>query len=220
MSIFNVNFSQLWYDLTPPVLQKGVQLAWGETLLKPLQYLRDLTFEDYANGSSYPSYSGLSAYTTGDRIIFTDRGVYESISGSTSGITPTDTNSWLLINDNYIGVRERVKYNSQKMLYEYGLNRWFQCSGIYIDNNSLIGSGFLMGNTGPYSSALSNTSVPTSATYLQNTYSGATSNCYTIYVPTPVFNNLAPTNIERENIIRSFADTVNLAGMTYNVVAY
>lgn len=219
MGIFNINFSGLWKDITPPVLRKPVHQAWGDVLLTPMQYLRDLTFNDFANGSSYPSYSGASAYTSNDRVSYNNRGVYESISGST-GILPTDINSWNLINENYIGVRERVKYNSQKMLFEYGLNRWFQCTGIYIDNNPILNTGLLMGNTGAYSSALSNSSTPTSASYLINSFSGFTTNSYTIYVPTGVYTDLGITNIERENVVRSFADNYNLAGFIYNVVAY
>ncbi|MCD6017275.1 MAG: hypothetical protein K0S53_396 [Bacteroidetes bacterium] len=219
MSIFTVNFSGLWKNLTPPVLRKPVHQAWGDVLLEPVQYLRDLTFNDYADGSSYSPYTGTTTYVTGDRAIYTNRGVYESISGSTN-VLPTDTNYWNLVNSNYIGVRERVKYNAQKMGFEHGLNRWFQCTGIYINNNPILNTGLLMGNTGAYSSALSNTSNPTSASYLINNYSGSTTNCYTIYVPTAVYNGLGVTNIERENVVRSFADNYNLAGMIYNVVAY
>ena len=218
MSIFNINFSQLWNDLTPPVLQKPVQQSWGTTLLQPLQYLRDLVFDDYANGSPYPDYSTLSAYTTNDRVVYSGRVVYESISGSTAGAF--DPVQWNKINDNYIGARERSKYNAQKIVFEYGLNRNFQCSGIYINNQQILNSGMLLGNTGSYSTPISNSSYPYSSAYLNNHFSGVTSTCYTIFVPTAVYNSLAATNTERENIIRNFADNYNIAGMIYEVVPY
>ncbi len=191
-------------------------LAWGKVLSKPLQYLRDLIFEDYANGSNYLLYDNSTVYVIGDRIFYLDRGVYECIL-ATLGNLPTDTTYWRKINDNYIGVRERILYNAQKMTFEWGLNRWFICSGIYITNNSLALSGFLMGETGEYSSTLVNIANPS---YLINDFVLGGIYSYTIYVPTAVFNSLGTTNTERENIIRSFADNYNLAGMLYNVVPY
>jgi hypothetical protein len=220
MSIYSVNFSQLWATLTPPVLKKPMQLVWGTVLMKPIQYIRDLVFDDYADGSPYSIYSNASVYTTDDRVVFIDRGVYESISGST-GILPNDVNYWNKVNDNYIGVRERIKYNSQKVLFEYGLNRWFQCSGIYIDNTPYTSTGFLMGQTGEFSSTLSNISTSINISYLNNTgYSGYTSSSYTIFVPNVVYTGLSSTQIESENIVRSFADKYNLAGIQYSVSGY
>lgn len=221
MSIFDINFSSFWETLTPPVLRQPVQLSWGTSLMKPMQYIRDLVFDDYADGSSYPVYSNASAYTSNDRVIFIDRGVYESVSGST-GVLPTVSASWYKVNDNYIGVRERIKYNSQKKLFEYALNRWFQCSGIYIDNTPYMPTGFLLGETGEFSSTLSNDSAPSSnPSYLANFgTTGYTSSCYTIFVPNAVYTGLSSTLIESENIVRSFADEYNLAGMIYTVSGY
>ncbi len=220
MSIYNVDFSGLWNTLTPPILRKPVQQNWGTSLMKPVQYLRDLVLDDYADGSGYNIYSNASTYTTDDRVVYIDRGVYESISGST-GVSPNDVNYWNKINDNYIGVRERVKYNSQKILFEYSLNKWFQCTGIYIDNTRFSTGGFVMGNTGAYSSTLSNISTSLNTTYLNNSgWSGYTDSCYTIYVPNVVFTGLSSTTIESENIIRSFADDYNLAGILYSVSGY
>lgn len=219
MSIFNVNFSQLWNDITPPVLQKPIQQTWGTSLLQPLQYLRDLVFNDYANGSPYPVYDAASAYTTNDRVVYSGRAVYESVSGST-GVDPNNIQSWNKINDNYIGARERSHYNAQKILFEYGLNRNFQCSGIYINNQPILNAGMLIGNTGPYSTPISNSSYPYSSAYLNNHFSGITNTCYTIFVPGIVYSGLAATNTERENIVRNYADNYNIAGMIYAVVPY
>lgn len=217
MSIFNVNFSQIWQTFTPPVLRKPIQLAWGETLLKPVQYMRDLIFVDYADGSVYNDYSPLSSYTPSDRVIYTDRGVYENHNSSV-GFAPTDTAYWNKINDNYIGIRERVRYNSQKKLFEYSLNRWFQCTGIYIENTPIQASFFTMGQTGTYSSTMSNGA--SNQFYMGNSYSANSTSSYTIWVPLTAYTGMSTVLTERENIVRSFADNYNLAGMFYSVSGY
>lgn len=219
MPIYDLNFSQLWYDLTPPVLRKSVQVSWGKALLKPLQYQRDMILGNYADGSPYPIYSNASAYTTNDRVVWSGRTVYESISGST-GINPTMVNSWNKILDNYIGVRERCKYNAQKILFEFALNRNFQCSGIYIDNNTTVDDGFIIGLTPDFSTAVSLSDVPSAGGYIGLGYTANTQNNYTIYVPTVVFTGLGTTTLQSENTVRSFADNYNLAGMIYNVLPY
>lgn len=214
--IYIISFQLLWETLYPPILRKPKHLSWGKVMAKPLQYLRDLIFDDYANGSNYLLYDNSTVYVLGDRIFYLDRGVYECIL-ATLGNLPTDATYWRKINDNYIGVRERILYNSQKMTFEWALNRWFICSGIYIENQSLSFSGFLMGNSGEYSSTLVNISNPS---YLMNSFTISTDFSFIIYVPLAVFNSLGNSDIERENIIRSFADNYVLAGMLYDVLPY
>lgn len=220
MSIYNVDFENIWSQLTPPVLRKSVHLSWGNVLMAPVQYLRDLVFDDYLDGSTYDTYNSISAYTTGDRVIYTNRGVYENISGST-GTAPTVTTAWRQISTNYIGVNERVKYNSQKLLFEHALNSNFQTSGIFIANSGITASGFIIGETSDYSTAIGETTVPTSAAYITATFQGLNKTCYTIHVPNSCFTGLSSVNdTERVNIVRNFADQYNIAGMQYSVSGF
>lgn len=223
MTIFDVNFSQTWELNYPNKLRKPKALAWGNVLLKPLQYLRDLVFDDYATGSTYGIYSSISAYTAGNRVIYSNRGVYENLTGSTAAL-PTDVFSWKKINDNFIGARERIKYNSQIMVYEYAINKWFQTTGITISTQSLPTNYMLMGQTSQYSTYMSVSTIQSATTvaYMAKVYSANTSHQYTIFVPTPFFTGLTtPYSYSgASNIIRSFANTVNLAGMNYNVLPY
>jgi hypothetical protein len=129
-----------------------------------------------------------------------------------------------MTNDNFIGTRERAKYNSQKMLFEYGLNKYFQVTGptyIYIQNNFAEADHvFIMGLSGPTSSRLvlnsqnAESYMGLVASYSTDVYD------YTIYVPLAVFNALGTSDANREAAIRSFADIYNLAGMSYNVISY
>lgn len=218
MAIFDINFPQASQSLTPPELRKDKLVSFLKSLIAPQQYLHNLVFDDYANGSSYSGYSATSAYTIGDRVTYIDRRTYENLSGST-GVDPTDIYTWRFLNPIFIGARERVKYNAQIMVYEYALNRYFQTTGIYITNTPLIGPGMLIGLTGPFSSNISVGTSP-SASYINGYFSGFTNYYYTIFVPNATFTGLSTTYFGSSQIIRSFADTLNLAGMRYSVSGY
>lgn len=201
--------------MLPSTLRQIKHLAWGKVLLKPLQYLRDLIFEDYANGATCGAYSNGTAYLVGDRVKYIDRAVYECVV-STLGNLPTDTYYWKKVNNNFIGVRERIRYNSQKTIFEYSINKWFQTTGIYVSNTGVQSNSFVMGNTGPYSSTLYNISR-NATNVLTNGYIVPSANDFTIYVPSAFYNGLGNS---KENIIRSFADKYVLAGITYNITQY
>jgi hypothetical protein len=219
--IYIIQFSLLWEKLYPPHLRKTLHLAWGVVVVSPLQSLRDLIFNDYANGSTVSRYDNATAYVVDDIVYYTDRGLYKCI-GATTGNIPTDTTYWNKILDNYIGARERIKYNSRKIIFEYALNRWFDVPSanpqIYITNNNIYGTAFLLGETGEYSSTMANLSTNQNY-FLGNSYN-YNSFAFTIYVPLAVFNALDNNNTNRENIIRSFADKFVLSGMSYNVLTY
>jgi hypothetical protein len=219
MNIFSVTFDNVWKQLTPPALRQPLQLAWGKVLVKPVQYLRDLVLDDYANGSPYAKYDNTSSYTVDNRVIYIDRAVYQCYSATTPGINPFNSGHWTKINDCFIGARERVLYNSQKKLFEYTLNKWFQCSGIYIETLAATTPVFLMGNTGPNSSVMTNSGAY-ATNYMLNSYNGNVQSDYMIWVPLSAYTPLGSTNTERENTIRSFADRYNLAGMIYSVSGY
>lgn len=225
-NIYTISFQLLWETLYPPVLRLTKHLSWGKVLERPLQYLHQLFFEDYANGSPYTFFDLFVVYYPGDRVVSgfsnINRRVYECVSQSLSNDPTNSPLYWKVVNDNYVGVRERIKYNSQKVLFEFALNRWFMCSGIYISNQNTISSSFLLGQTGPFSSTLSNSSIIpySSPSYLTNNLVVASSVNYIIYVPTGVFNSVGANPTDSENVIRSFADNYNLAGMIYSVIPF
>ena len=216
--IYIISFSLVWEQLTPPALRALVFLNWGTVLTKPIQQLYEIIFGIYANGSTDLDYDALTSYIATDRAIYTDRGVYECIVNSTGNL-PTNTTYWKKVSDNYIGIRERVNYSSQKIVFEYALNRWLQCTGIYIGNNVSTTSSFVMGATGQYSSSMWN-SGEASSNFLTNNYFVPTDYNYTIYVPVAVYNALASNNTDRTNIVLTFEDKYTLAGILYTITTY
>lgn len=225
MSLFELDTDYVSEQLTPPKLRKDKQLSWLKVLLSPLDRLFNIDFKDYTLGAVYDAFDISTPYVISDRVIWTDKRIYECIAPSL-GFLPSDTTYWLLIQDNFIGVDERIKYNSQKLLFEYALNRFFlvdvlPADQIFITNNFVTASNnFVMDNQStsssnmPLDSAYQEDFMDDVPTYNSDIYD------YTINVPVAVFNALGSNTANRENAIRNFADLYNLSGMQYNVVTY
>lgn len=223
MSIYTLSVNYVAEKLLPPSLRKAIHLAWLRVILKPLQTFWDYVFDDFATGSTYSAYDVSLSYVRTNRVIHTNKSVYECILNASAGINPDNTTYWVKINDNFIGVDERILYNSQKIVFEYSLNKWFGAPSsspqIYIVNNTVAGSSFLLGETSLFSSVLANDSI-FSTTYLSDVYTPTAVYDYTIFVPVAVFNAQGTTTANRETAIRNFADKYNLIGMKYSVVTY
>jgi hypothetical protein len=226
-------------QLLPPSKRKAVTLAYMNVFGGSMQYQRDLLFDTYADGYNGSAWAA-GTYTIGQRARYIDHYVYEVIVASTTAV-PTDTTKWTRITNNWIGVRERARYTGTKMVLEYALNKWFettfrnpkvdgyaavadatheQFSDIYISNNAILVNQFQVAISTlnqpsfiPKNPFYGVDGIPLIATAL-NPYA------FTIFVPLAVFNALAATNTERENIIRAFADKYVIAGIGYNVTTY
>src|SRR4051794_37031772 len=110
MGLFNIDFKKFGEALLPPDKRQPAQRAWVAAILAPLQWLRDRIFSDYKERASYPPSDALATYGKYMRVIFR-YSVYESLTDANAGNDPLDTNNWMLVQENFIGVDERVKYN-------------------------------------------------------------------------------------------------------------
>lgn len=222
MSVYDINYNQLAEEQTPIDERQPIVLAWLRSLVKPLQYLRDLFFTSYADGSTAPDFNALTAYTKGQQVRYVDNAIYEALV-ATTGNLPSDPLFWFKVQDVFIGVRERLKYNSRKIVLEAILNKWFRVAAlpadqIYIENNDIYGTAFLMGGSGETSSSMADNSAYQQF-FLGESYTFATY-AFTIYVPSAVFAGIDADPTNAENIIRAIADKYVIAGMLYNVVTY
>jgi hypothetical protein len=228
MSVYSFNYQFLRESFLPSFLRLARHRAFVDTLLKPLQWLRDLFFDVYVDGFTGPRWLSISTYNLGDRVRYSDFAVYEAIQNVPAATAPTNTIYWKKIQEVWIGLRERVKYNGQKLVLEYALNRWFDTqfrqpddaftptpSDIYITNNTLPNDVFVIGNSQP-SSVVGNANPQT---FIANAYS-FTNPSFTINVPLATFNALASNDGDRERIVRQVADRQVIAGVTYDVTTY
>lgn len=200
MSIYDINYNNAGNLLLPPSKRKPKYQGIINTIMKPMQWLRDLILGDYKEGSAYAFYNNSIVYAAGDRVVWYNRGVYERlpVNLGISGAPPTSsiiipnydpTLFWMKVQDNFIGTDERVRYNGQIIIFEAAINKWFF------------------------------NPLPNDQIYVGPSVNPTPTN-YAINVPLALFNSLGANNTERENVIRSFADVYNVIGMIYEVLTY
>ena len=229
MSIFDINFNTQGKLLLPPKKRLTKWLAWIYTLLKPVQWLRDWFFGVYIDSANYTlfSNSGTTYYVLGDRVVWYDNSLYECLNPTLTLATVSSPilmpDMWYKLQDCFIGVDERTAYNSQIIVLERALNRWFHNIGavkqIYIVVNQTNGDKALLANTSLYSMTMSRQSFA-SVVYMGNTYAPGTQYDYTIMIPAALYATLGPTLTDQENAVRNIADKYNMAGMRYLVFNY
>lgn len=230
MSLYNYDSNIVAEQLTPPVLRKSKFLAWLYVIVKPIERLWSNFYNDYSNGVNYNVFDISTTYNFGD-LVYYSKSLYEAtytdlngVAQSFSGVECTNSDFWTLINENYIGVNERIKYNAQIIVLERALNRWYECDSgsdqIYLQNNNTVSNIFLMGDTSQYSSTMPNESVY-SETYmgLVATYPDISYD-YIIWVPSAVFALLGTTYDNRINNIKNFVNKYNLSGIKYKINTY
>jgi hypothetical protein len=220
MSIYNYDNEIVAEQLTPPVLRNPKMLGWLYTLTYAIQNKWSLIFEDYKTGSTYSDWNLLTTYSVKDRVIWTDKSIYECIKATLAGDAPYDAEYWVKVNDLFIGMDERIKYTSQKLIFELALNTFFKTTGIFITNNFVnANTNFVMGGSSSTSSVMPLNSINQidymgySPYYLIYPYD------YTINFPLADFTALG-TATESDLIIKNFADKYNIHGMQYNIATF
>lgn len=111
------------YRLTPVAKRQSVRLGFLDCIALVIQREHDLFFNDYVNGNGDAAYSNVTAYLRYDRVNYQNR-IYEARKNNT-GVLPADPDYWVQILGDFRGANERLKYNCQKLLMDYMLNKWF-----------------------------------------------------------------------------------------------
>ena len=321
--IYNLDYQQAGNLLTPPSKRNSVWLAFLNACLYPVQWLHDLVFNDYANGSGAFAYSVTNTYTVGNRAKWVDFGVYELINplpafvtGTTTGtnnyavtipaistyvagqyyvitftnantgpatlninglgaalinlgassiqagqalalyyngssfdlpdINPSNSNYWYKALNNFIGLRERIHYNSQQLVLEYALNRYFGTnfvqptgwgsytypapdnttnandyinkSDIFIERKSVDVDGFIIGVTDQDSAFINVTDTLYFNNCIGINYNLGKQYNFTIFIPASLASNLGSSVYS--DIVMSFANQYVVYGVLYNVATY
>ena len=229
-----INTDTFAVNFLPPKKRLPIYKAWTKTLVKPLQVLYNTMFGTFKDGNAAALYSGATAYAVGNQVKYTDKAVYQCWVASTGNL-PTNTNYWFKIQDNFVGIEPRCKYNAQHILFEWALNEWFGTtfvnvpgnSDIYIDAGAADLGAFYVGLTETESSYVV-FDEPEATAFVQALNLTTAGVSFTINVPlitanaltTETANTVPNISANRENIIRQIADLYNYAGITYNVITY
>lgn len=221
--IYDFDINIVIPNITPPIKRLPKYLAWLLSLVSPIQTAWQNLFADWKTGSAYYNYNPLSIYNPLDKVIYTDNAVYECLQVGTLGINCLNTNYWNKVNDTYIGADERIKYHSQIITLEYILNKNFNnlsaTDQIYIVNESISSSNFIMGRNAIYSSDLAKVSnFSTSFMGLSPTFPVQYN--MTIMFPLALYTSLNTTISNRSLIVRNLVDKYILAGIIYKIQTY
>lgn len=132
MSIYDIDFSQSTTELLPPSKRTSRTEAFLSLAGLYLQFLHDIIFNTYQNGSIYPLFDNGSPYFNGDRVMDDDNGVYEVIDESAFALSGgfythpfTNPSMWVRLTKDWRGTSARIRYNSQKLVLEWVLNEYF-----------------------------------------------------------------------------------------------
>ena len=220
MSKYDFNINNAATELLPPDKRYPNNITFLKSLLSSLQWLRDLFFGSYWDGSTVAQYSS-GTYKYLDQVRYQKK-IYSSLINDNTDL-PT-TSNWILIQDNFIGLNERSKYNGQRIVLEYALNKEYDStfrqpqtpsgigdtrSDIYITNLSSSVVGFLVGET--TGSAVGQT---TSDDKVGNNNTFIYLNNFQINIPIAIF---ATTN---EPGIRNFVNQYIPSGINYVINQY
>lgn len=229
-----INTDTFAVNFLPPKKRLPIYKAWTKTLLNPLQVLYNTMFGTFKDGNTAAAFIPATLYVVGDQVQYIDKSIYQCWVVNT-GELPTNTNFWFKIQDNFVGIEPRCKYNAQHLLFEWALNEWFGttfvnvpgASDIYIDITGANIGAFLVGYT-PTESSYVVYDEPEASGYIQAENLTTVAISFTIHVPLAVANALTnePLNTvpnisaNRENIIRQIADLYNYAGIDYQIITY
>lgn len=215
MSLFDINFFAKAIEWAPPYKRFEVNIRWLQSLLKPMQYLRDKVLGDYRTGSNNAQWVA-GTYQKGDRVTLKQI-VYESIEDDNSDTPPSS--KWMTFLPSFIGADKRIKFNGQKLVLEYALNQRFLTvfrqpellSDIYITTTNFVVVGFVVAQTESYCSEVGQTYSTASVGY---NYPFAHVSNFTINIPVAVYAGIS------EAEVRGFVDKIIPSGLNYSIATY
>jgi hypothetical protein len=221
-----INTDNFAINFLPSKKRLPVYSAFARVLLKPLQILYSTMFGTFKSGNNAANWSNATAYVVGNQVKYIDKAIYQCWVAHTNKI-PTNTAYWFKIQDKFVGIEPRMKYNAHHLLFEWALNEWFGttfvntpgASDIYITNNSIIDTAFWVGITESESSVVSYNNVDISG-WIQAENLNNTVYYFTINVPTSVWTALDTDPTNRDKIISTFADNYVYAGINYDITTY
>lgn len=124
-----------------------------------------------------------------------------------------------------IGIRERMRYNSQTMFLEWILNKHFGVTSapfIYIQNGISVESEIFLTEDGDgyYPVFISESPNDVDTVYIGDVSDYSPENDFTVYVPSALYATLGASNPERTARVQKEVDKYKLIGINNNVATY
>ena len=224
--MYSVNFNNAMINLLSPDKRSSTIVALNKPASDELQIINNDLILTYKQYQSIPSWDVTMTYMTNVKVFY-KKAIYKSLLDSNIGKDPVNNpDFWIIISPNFMGVDTRLKINSQKLVFEFGLNLWFNTifrqlplvSDIYIKNNSNLNLvPFVAGFNESQSSKVTTISSDgfIGINYVFTPYYG-----FSIYIPIAIYNSIGTTSQESESIIRNFSNKYIISGTYYNIITY
>jgi hypothetical protein len=233
MSIYDINYNNVVGNMIAPFLRTASLLKWMYALISPIQWLRDRFFYNYVNSDLYVYCDGVTPLIinyAGTLVKFIDNSLWETQIDNvdTSVYNPTigqvsDINGntiWIKIQDDFVGLNERVMYSNQKMLFEYLLNNYFKhdisANNIYINTNDISHNMVEIAEEDVDSFVIAQNDID-SLYWISEWDVEKQEFNFKIFVPTLIATQLG-TNYQQ--IISQIVDRYNYFGLIYNYLIY
>ena len=224
MGLYDINHYNQTVQNLPPNKRTSKRFWWLVVLLKPVMWLYYTFFKVFKEGVEPPIWVA-GTYDRDDVVRYTYKTYISLIDNNTDAPT---TSNWLELQDNHLGVDARVLFTANKLVLEYALNtyfdsQWFGCTvanagDIWISNNEIetgfFRVGFLEQQSSSVGFTMSSELIGEDGAVIGVQYA------FTVNVLQSIWDALAPTDTERENIMRNFIDRYNIAGLFYNFTTY
>jgi hypothetical protein len=120
---FDCDFDLQAYRLSPVNKRQDVWLNYLYCIAEPIQSAHENFFTSYLEGDASAVWDIGTNYSRYDRVNYQNR-IYQCVSDIIAEL-PTNTTYWVQVVGDFRGMNERIKYNSQKLMLEWILNRWF-----------------------------------------------------------------------------------------------
>lgn len=159
-SIYDFTASIFAEHMLPPLKRLARYKSWIGVLLNPIQYGRDLFYNQYANGDYDIYWDSISTCNKGDIVVYLDYQIYIARRNVPIMTPCTDTNYWDYVSPN-VGLKKLAAITGQKLSLEYVLNKHYGTtfrqpsvgtSDIYIEDIDIDVNYFVAGIDGEESS--------------------------------------------------------------------
>lgn len=110
--------------LTPITKRQDVRLGMLESISEPIQWNRDNLFDSYLSGDASTVWDAGTNYVRYERVNYQNK-IYECIDDNINQFPTLFPEYWVQVVGDFRGATERIKYNCQKIILEYILNKWF-----------------------------------------------------------------------------------------------
>ena len=219
-------------------------IAWMQGMVTGSVGWLNKNFYNYCYGDSVSAFWDISTTYSLNQTVVTYQGVYISVVNGNIGNNPDNSPlSWYQISPSYIGAQERAQYTSQRLTFEYALNRYFRTtfrnptsisisggivtygylpkSDIYIETVPVSGTSFISYAGESLSSVSYAGSSLDYYSYAGYVSSSDTTYQYIVYIPTSLATALGyPTTNNYIQIVSQKVNLISLLGTIFTVQTY